>query len=164
MADELEGVLHELILGSTVLLEGQNYHGSDVLKDFAVFASVVHGQEATVVPLGFVKLAEVLVAHGLEVDHHLELLQAIVLVGFDGPLDASLGALEILHLKVGDGLPEEGVTPAGPDLLGVGEELNGHVELAGALVRAGVVVEEFWAEWELFEAVSDVVHAILGVS
>ena len=84
--------------------------------DFVAFILPEDRRQGPVVPLSFVELAQVLVAHRLEVLHYLQLLKRVVLEVVDGRLHALLALLEFSKLEVRDSLSEQRVSPSRPDL------------------------------------------------
>ena len=104
------------MLLDSVCLQRQQDAAHDMAPDLLSFVLPEDRRQGPVVPLSFGELAEVLVAHRLEVLHHLELLERIILEVVDGRLHALLALLEFSELEVGDSLPEQRVGPSRPDL------------------------------------------------
>jgi hypothetical protein len=104
--EKTNGVLHELVLLYPVDLQGQQDAANHMAPYEHALILPKDGGQGSVVSLGFLEFAKILVAHGLEVLHDCEFLEGIVFVVMDRGFHALLALLEVTEFEIGDSFPE----------------------------------------------------------
>ena len=67
--------------------------------------------ESSIVPLSFLKLAQIFIAHCLKVLHHLQFLEGVIFEIVDRRFHTFFAQFVLTEFEICDGFPEQGVSP-----------------------------------------------------
>ena len=156
--------MHHYILISSIWVERQENDLNYMLQNGVFLSFVIKYFESKIVPWSFVKLPEVLVAHSLEVKHYFLGNHRVILVCFDSYLRAFFRCFEVVKLKVANRLSKESIRPPSLALFCELEEFYCDFIPFNPFIRTRKIVKQLGIEWELFDSISEIIHAISNSS